>query len=77
MKLVSKPTPDAIAEIKAELADYDAQRQNAQQQLAAWRDKLMMAEGAHQACAALLQKLDIQTLAAVSLPPQEKTDPAS
>lgn len=63
------PAPDPIAEIKAELADYDRQRTEAQQNLAAWQQKMFMADGAFQACAALLKKLESKS--------QEETAPAS
>lgn len=49
---------DPIAEIRAELADYEQQRANAQQQAQIWRDKAIMADAAHQACTALLKKLE-------------------
>lgn len=69
------PKPDPIAEIKAELADYDAQRTNAQQQTQAWRDKALMADAAHQACAALLKKLDKQPIPSVESVDQQETAP--
>ena len=47
-----------IAHITAELADYEKQRAEAQQQLNVWQQKLLLADGAYQACAALLRKLD-------------------
>lgn len=49
---------NAIAHITAELADYEKQRAEAQQQLNVWQQKLLLADGAYQACAALLRKLD-------------------
>ena len=55
-----------IAQITAELADYEKQRAEAQQQLNVWQQKLLLADGAYQACAALLRKLD---------PPKDQAPP--
>jgi hypothetical protein len=50
--------------LQAELDDYAAQAANAQQQAAVWQQKAMMAEGARQAVAALIAKLDAAAEAA-------------
>ena len=49
---------NAIAHITAELADYEKQRAEAQAQCNVWQQKLLLADGAYQACVALLKKLD-------------------
>lgn len=60
-------TPDPLATIREELADYDKQRAEAQQQASVWQQKILLADGAYQACAALLKKLEA---------PDAKPDPA-
>jgi hypothetical protein len=54
------PTPDPVALLKEELADYEKQRIEAQQNASLWQQKALLADGAHQACTAVLKKLTVQ-----------------
>jgi hypothetical protein len=54
---IAAPT-DPIAVIREELADYEKQRTEAVQNSNFWQQKVLLADGAYQACAALLKKLD-------------------
>ena len=54
-----KPKPiDPSALIREELADFEKQRTEAVQNSNFWQQKVLLADGAYQACAALLKKLD-------------------
>lgn len=58
---MKKPfTPDPIAEIKSEILDYERQIAEAQRELVGWNQRALMAQGALQACQALLKKMEIQ-----------------
>ena len=56
------------AKLQAELADYDSQRTNAQQQAEVWRLKGVHADGAWQAVTALLTMLDESETPDATLP---------
>ena len=51
--------PDMEQSLKDELADYEKQFAEAQQQTAFWNQKMLVASGAAQACKALLTKMEI------------------
>jgi hypothetical protein len=56
---MKKPTTlDPIAILKAEIEDFQRQITEAQNQAGFWQQKLLMANGALQACQALLKKLE-------------------
>jgi len=57
-KIEKTPPPDPIALIREELADFEKQRTEAVQNSNFWQQKVLLADGAYQACAALLKKLD-------------------
>lgn len=62
------PKPDPIKTVKDEIADYERQFAEAQQQAGVWNQKVLLSNGALQACQALLAKL-------VSVDQQETAPP--
>lgn len=68
-KIEPTPPPDAITVLREELADYEKQRAEAQQQASVWQQKALVADGAYQACVALLKKLELPSTQDAS-PPQ-------